>query len=97
VLSALVVHNGSVASAEGLADALWGSHPPVSWPKVVPGCVNRLRKAVGGLVRSPLDLAEGDRVALLSVASPCPGPEHAVSASREPTSRYLMFTVSPVA
>jgi WD40 repeat protein/DNA-binding SARP family transcriptional activator len=47
VLSALVVRNGSASSAEELADALWGEHPPASWHKVVPGCVNRLRKALG--------------------------------------------------
>jgi len=47
VLSALVVRYGSPSSAEELADALWGEHPPASWHKVVPGCVNRLRKALG--------------------------------------------------
>ena len=66
VLSALVVRNGSVTSAEELADALWGDQPPLSWPKVVPGCVNRLRKALGAgaIVTSSngyrLDLAQGE-------------------------------------
>lgn len=66
VLSALVVRNGSVTSAEELADALWGDQPPVSWNKVVPGCVNRLRKALGAgsIVTSPngyrLELAAGE-------------------------------------
>jgi len=66
VLSALVVRNGSVTSAEELADALWGDQPPVSWNKVVPGCVNRLRKALGAgaIVTSPngyrLELTDDD-------------------------------------
>jgi DNA-binding SARP family transcriptional activator len=34
-------------SAERLADALWGETPPPSWPKVVQGCVVRLRKSLG--------------------------------------------------
>ncbi len=33
--------------AGGLADALWGERPPASWPKVVQGCVVRLRKVIG--------------------------------------------------
>lgn len=55
VLSALVVRSGSITSAEELADALWGDHPPASWHKVVPGCVTRLRKALGAeaIVTSP--------------------------------------------
>jgi WD40 repeat protein/DNA-binding SARP family transcriptional activator/energy-coupling factor transporter ATP-binding protein EcfA2 len=47
VLSALVVRIGTATSAEELADALWGDQPPASWNKVVPGCVNRLRKVIG--------------------------------------------------
>jgi DNA-binding SARP family transcriptional activator/WD40 repeat protein/energy-coupling factor transporter ATP-binding protein EcfA2 len=66
VLSALVVRHGSVVTAEELADALWGDRPPASWRKVVPGCVNRLRKALGADAISTsahgyrLDLADGD-------------------------------------
>ena len=66
VLSALVVRSGSVTSAEELADALWGDQPPASWHKVVPGCVNRLRKALGAeaIVTSPngyrLELGDGE-------------------------------------
>lgn len=66
VLSALAMRYGSVTSAEELADALWGDQPPVSWPKVVPGCVNRLRKVLGAdaIVTSPngyrLELADGE-------------------------------------
>lgn len=66
VLSALVVRNGSVTSAEELADALWGDQPPLSWNKVVPGCVNRLRKALGAdaIITSPggyrLGLEDGE-------------------------------------
>ena len=47
VLAALAVPHGEVVSAERLADALWGERPPASWNKVVPGCVMRLRKALG--------------------------------------------------
>src|SRR5918995_2092457 len=47
VLAALVVHQGEDVSAEHLADALWGDDPPVSWGKVVPGCVMRLRRVLG--------------------------------------------------
>lgn len=66
VLSALVIHNGSATSAEELADALWGDNPPASWNKVVPGCVNRLRKTLGAeaIVTSPngyrLELADDE-------------------------------------
>ena len=48
VLSALVVADGEPVSTEALADALWGDAPPASWPKVVQGCVVRLRKLLGG-------------------------------------------------
>jgi WD40 repeat protein/DNA-binding SARP family transcriptional activator len=47
VLAALAVRPGEVVSAERLADALWGEQPPVSWHKVVPGCVMRLRRVIG--------------------------------------------------
>ncbi|MFC5268120.1 BTAD domain-containing putative transcriptional regulator [Kribbella qitaiheensis] len=47
VLAALAVHPGDVVSAEVLADVLWGEQVPPSWPKVVQGCVVRLRKVLG--------------------------------------------------
>jgi DNA-binding SARP family transcriptional activator/WD40 repeat protein len=47
VLAVLALRPGEVVSAERLADALWGERPPVSWPKVVQGCVVRLRKTLG--------------------------------------------------
>ncbi|WP_167880425.1 BTAD domain-containing putative transcriptional regulator [Nocardioides guangzhouensis] len=55
VLSALVVRGGSATSMDQLADALWPDQPPASWNKVVPGCVNRLRKVLGArsIVTSP--------------------------------------------
>jgi DNA-binding SARP family transcriptional activator/WD40 repeat protein len=62
VLSALVVRNGSATSAEQLADALWGDQPPASWHKVVPGCVNRLRKVLG--VSAIVTSANGYRLEL---------------------------------
>jgi WD40 repeat protein/DNA-binding SARP family transcriptional activator/energy-coupling factor transporter ATP-binding protein EcfA2 len=54
-LSVLVVRGGLVTSMEQLADALWADQPPASWRKVVPGCVNRLRKLLGpaSIVTSP--------------------------------------------
>jgi WD40 repeat protein/DNA-binding SARP family transcriptional activator len=47
VLAALALHPGEAVSAERLADALWGEAPPASWPKVIQGCVVRLRKSLG--------------------------------------------------
>ncbi|QIX26437.1 hypothetical protein ncot_07345 [Nocardioides sp. JQ2195] len=47
VLSALIVRAHSTISTETLADALWGEELPVSWAKVVQGCVVRLRKRLG--------------------------------------------------
>lgn len=47
VLSALAVDPVQVSSVERLADALWGAHPPTSWPKVVPGCIHRIRRVLG--------------------------------------------------
>ena len=47
VLTALLVRPGDPLSPEQLADALWGEEPPVSWPKVVQGCVSRLRRVLG--------------------------------------------------
>lgn len=49
VLAALTVRLGEDIPAEALADALWGDQPPASWHKVVPGCVFRLRRALGAL------------------------------------------------
>jgi len=49
VLSALALGRSQTTSAELLAEALWPERqPPPSWPKVVQGCVSRLRKAFGG-------------------------------------------------
>ena len=47
VLAALAVRPGQVVGADRLADALWGEDPPPSWPKVVQGCVMRLRRSLG--------------------------------------------------
>ena len=47
VLSALALRIGRPLTAEELADALWGDHPPTSWVKVVQGCISRLRRALG--------------------------------------------------
>ena len=47
VLEVLAARPGETVRAESLAEALWGDHLPPSWPKVVQGCVSRLRKALG--------------------------------------------------
>jgi WD40 repeat protein/DNA-binding SARP family transcriptional activator len=47
VLETLAVRPGDVVSAERLADALWADRVPTTWPKVVQGCVVRLRKVLG--------------------------------------------------
>lgn len=47
VLAALALGPHEPVTAERLADALWGDSPPASWPKVVQGCVVRIRKVLG--------------------------------------------------
>jgi DNA-binding SARP family transcriptional activator/WD40 repeat protein/energy-coupling factor transporter ATP-binding protein EcfA2 len=47
VLEALAARPGETVRAEALAQALWGERLPASWPKVVQGCVSRLRRALG--------------------------------------------------
>ena len=47
VLAALAMRCGQWMAADVLADVLWADHPPVSWVKVVQGCVSRLRRALG--------------------------------------------------
>jgi DNA-binding SARP family transcriptional activator/WD40 repeat protein len=62
VLSALVVRAGEPITTDALADALWGYALPPSWPKVLQGCVVRLRKRLGsGAIQST---ANGYRLAL---------------------------------
>lgn len=56
VLAALAVRPGEVVGAEQLADALWGEQVPQSWPKVVQGCVVRLRKILGNQAIETLPL-----------------------------------------
>ena len=47
VLQTLVVRADQTVSKEVLADALYGDNLPATWPKVVQGCVARLRKSLG--------------------------------------------------
>lgn len=47
VLEVLVVRANEAVDTEVLADALWAEDPPTSWPKVVQGCISRLRKKLG--------------------------------------------------
>ncbi len=56
VLAALAVRPGEVVSAEALADVLWGDRVPPTWPKVVQGCVVRLRKILGSRAIETLPL-----------------------------------------
>ena len=46
VMGALTVRLGDSLSVESLAAALWGDDPPVSWSKVIPGCIMRLRRLI---------------------------------------------------
>ncbi|HEX5970097.1 MAG TPA: BTAD domain-containing putative transcriptional regulator, partial [Intrasporangium sp.] len=47
VLEALVAARGEALSTEKIAEAMWGDSPPVSWPKLIPSSILRIRKAVG--------------------------------------------------
>lgn len=47
VLSVLAMQAGHAVTSDQLVDALWGDRPPRSAPKVVQGCVMRLRKTLG--------------------------------------------------
>ena len=47
VLAALAMFPGVTVTTDRLADAIWGERRPVSWNKVIPGCVMRLRRALG--------------------------------------------------
>ncbi|WP_243076803.1 BTAD domain-containing putative transcriptional regulator [Microbacterium sp. SS28] len=44
VLGALAAHIGRSVTIESIAAALWGDDLPASWPKVIPGCIMRLRR-----------------------------------------------------
>jgi DNA-binding SARP family transcriptional activator len=56
VLSVLAMQAGHMVTPDQLVDALWGEAPPRSAPKVVQGCVMRLRKALG---RPAIETSEG--------------------------------------
>lgn len=47
VLAVLALRRGSAVRSDLIADALWGDEPPPSAPKVVQGCIVRLRKCLG--------------------------------------------------
>lgn len=47
VLGVLVVRANETVGPDALADALWVDSPPPTWPKVVQGCISRLRKRLG--------------------------------------------------
>jgi DNA-binding winged helix-turn-helix (wHTH) protein len=47
VVSALAVQAGRVLTADQLADALWGEDVPPSGPKILQGCIVRLRRVLG--------------------------------------------------
>ena len=46
VMSALAARLGSSVTVDSLAAALWGEDLPASWPKVIPGCIMRLRRLI---------------------------------------------------
>ncbi|HQR27759.1 MAG TPA: BTAD domain-containing putative transcriptional regulator, partial [Nocardioides sp.] len=47
VLAALATRPGRPFPADQLTDALWGDQPPASAPKILQGCIVRLRKLLG--------------------------------------------------
>ncbi len=47
VLAALAVRPGRALAADEIAEAVWSTEPPASWPKQVQICVARLRKVLG--------------------------------------------------
>lgn len=47
VLESLATRPGRPVSPDQLSDALWGDEPPASAPKILQGCVVRLRKLLG--------------------------------------------------
>lgn len=47
VLAALVVGFPDPVTSASLAQAVWGSAPPVSWEKILQGSVSRLRRSCG--------------------------------------------------
>jgi len=81
VLAALAVRPGGVVSAEELADAIWPDTPPASWPKVVQGCVARLRKVLGA--HAIVTVPRGYRLAVPMDEIDAQRFERAVSRARE--------------
>jgi DNA-binding SARP family transcriptional activator/tetratricopeptide (TPR) repeat protein len=66
LLAALLVEHGRVVSVDGLAQALWGDHPPATARHQVAIGVSRLRKALAGAGAGPgviATCAPGYRVA----------------------------------
>ena len=47
LLAALTVHDGSVVSADRLADVLWGNQPPANADGALHNLVSRLRAVLG--------------------------------------------------
>jgi WD40 repeat protein/DNA-binding SARP family transcriptional activator len=94
VLAVLAVRRGQVVMPDQLADAVWGDHPPPSWPTQVQICVGRLRKAMGAaaidttsggyrltLGGDEVDLDRFERLVAKGRASAAAGdPERAVTA-----------------
>lgn len=56
VLGVLAVQRGQVVMPDQVADAVWGDHPPTSWPNQVQICVGRLCKALGA---TAIDMSSG--------------------------------------
>ncbi|HEY8058467.1 MAG TPA: BTAD domain-containing putative transcriptional regulator, partial [Acidimicrobiales bacterium] len=47
VLSALALERGRVVRPDQLADAVWGDHPPSTWPKQIQASVGLVRRVLG--------------------------------------------------
>jgi DNA-binding SARP family transcriptional activator/WD40 repeat protein len=47
VVAALLTRRGAPCSPDDIADALWATQRPATWPKVVQGAVVRVRRALG--------------------------------------------------
>ncbi|MFG1622708.1 BTAD domain-containing putative transcriptional regulator [Kribbella sp. NPDC049227] len=81
VLAALTVRPGQAVSAEELADVIWGDQLPLSWQKVIQGCVVRLRKVLGSGAIQTVQL--GYRLAVSHDEIDSLRFEHAVSRARD--------------
>jgi predicted ATPase/DNA-binding SARP family transcriptional activator len=57
VLAALALNHGESVPVSRLVDLVWGEEPPGTAPKILQGCVSRLRKALGAEAIATVDAA----------------------------------------